>query len=98
MDEDHRERTRDTERTTIVHTGGGGGGGAGTAVAVILGIVLIGLILLVVFGGLLGEATEDVGLPSDMDVNVNIGSPDMQMPDIEAPETDAPAEPAGNSS
>ena len=96
MDDDHRERTRDTERTTIVHTGGGGGGG-GTLVAVILGVLLIGLILLAVFGGLLGDATEDMGVPSDMDVNVNIGSPDVDMPQIDAPEVDAPAEPAENS-
>lgn len=99
MTDEPRERTRETDRTTIVHTDGGGGGGAGTVIAVVLVMLLIGLLLLVAFGGLLGEATEDVGIPADMDVNVNIGSPDMQMPEIDAPETDAPApaEPAGNS-
>ena len=97
MDDDHRERTRETERTTIVHTGDGGSGG-GTVLAVVLVLILIAVLLFVAFGGWLGGASEEVGLPDNLDVNINVDGPDMQMPDLQAPEPEPPADEGGNSS
>lgn len=76
MDDRDPDRTRDTERTTIIHTDGGGGGGGGLLVAVVA-LILLGVLLFFLFGGGLGRDSDEG------DVNVNIDSPDV--PAIEMP-------------
>ena len=87
MVDDDRDRVRETERTTIV-TGGGRGGGGGTVLAVILVLILIVILLFVLFGGWLGSATDEISVPDEVSVNVNVDQPDVQMPDVEVPEAE----------
>ena len=93
MDEDDRPATHETpvtHETTVINTGGGGGGG-GTIVAVVVVLVLV-VLAFVYFGGYLQSAADD------LDVNVNVAAPNVELPDvtIETPPArqEAPAEPA----
>jgi hypothetical protein len=96
MGDNHRDRETDRERTTIVDTGGGGGG---TMVAVILVIVLLVVLLFVFFGSWVSDTSEEVGVPGNVDVSVNVGGPEVQLPDIEVPEPEpTPANQANNNS
>lgn len=68
-------------------------------VAVILVIVLLVVLLFVFFGGWLSDTSEEVGMPENVDISVNVGGPEVQLPDIEVPEPEpAPANQANNSS
>jgi hypothetical protein len=69
-----REPVRETERTTVVQTGGRGGGG-GVIVAVVAILALL-VLLYLFFGGGLNRAADEVG------VNVNVGAPKVDMPDV----------------
>ena len=87
MDEEKRPVTHET---TVINTGGERGGG-GTIVAVlVLALLAIGAFLF--FGGYLQSAADD------LDVNVNVAAPNVELPDvtIETPPArqEAPAEPA----
>ncbi|HYJ29287.1 MAG TPA: hypothetical protein VEW25_02990 [Allosphingosinicella sp.] len=87
MDEPERivevEREPVVERqTTVVSTGGDRGGG-GTLLAVLLLLVAV-VVLFLLFGrGLLGGAGDDL--------NVNV---DVKTPDLELPKADPPAKPS----
>ena len=81
MDDDDRERVRDSDRTTIV-TSDRGGRGAGTLVAVLLVIVLL-VVLFLLFGDRLRGTAEDVEVPQEIDVNVNVEAPELRLPDVE---------------
>jgi hypothetical protein len=93
MDEEDRPVTRET---TVINTGGDRGGGGGTIVALlVLAVIAIGAFLF--FGGYLQSAADD------LDVNVNVAAPKVELPDItiqqparqEAPARQEPAaEPA----
>jgi hypothetical protein len=77
-----REAVRDTERTTIIQTGGGrdrGGGGGGVLLAVILILVLLA-VLYFVFSGSFNRAADDVG------VNVNVEAPKVEVPNVNIPD------------
>ena len=69
-----REPVRETERTTIVQTGGRGGGG-GVIVAIIAILALL-VLLYLFFGGGLNRAADEVG------VNVNVAAPKIDLPDV----------------
>ena len=60
--------------TTVISTGGGGGGGALAAIVIVL-VFALGLFLY--FGNYLGRAADEV------DVNVNVDVPKVEMPDID---------------
>jgi len=85
---DERERPVEVEReTTIIQTGERGGGGGGTiAVVLVLLVVVVGLFLF--FGGYLQRAADEV------DINVNVDAPKVELPDvkIETPSAPAPVE------
>ncbi|HEX8307607.1 MAG TPA: hypothetical protein VF645_04235 [Allosphingosinicella sp.] len=75
-----RDTVRDTERTTIIQTGGGrdrGGGGVILAVVFILALLAI---LYFVFSGSLNRAADSVG------VNVNVEAPKVEMPTVDMPD------------
>jgi hypothetical protein len=83
MDEDEKPVTHET---TVINTGGGGGGSGGTIVALlVLAVIAIGAFLF--FGGYLQNAADD------LDVNVNVAAPRVELPDvtIETPAAPAPA-------
>jgi hypothetical protein len=83
MDEEDRPVTRET---TVINTGGDRGGGGGTIVALlVLAVIAIGAFLF--FGGYLQSAADD------LDVNVNVAAPKVELPDIkiETPPAAAPA-------
>ena len=88
MEED-RERVKESDRTTIVTTDGGGRGG-GTTVAVVLVIVLLIILLFVVFGDRLRDTADEVAVPEDLDVNVNVAAPVIRLPDVEIRQADEP--------
>lgn len=69
------EPVRETERTTIVQTGGDRGGGAGVVIAVIAILALL-VLLYLFFGGGLNRAGDKVG------VNVNVAAPNVDLPDV----------------
>jgi hypothetical protein len=94
MDERDPERViieepapRVERETTVIHTGDRGGGGGLIAAIVLLIVVAVGAFLL--FGGGLEKATDEI------DVNVNVDAPKVELPDIDidAPEPSNP--PAG---
>jgi hypothetical protein len=75
-----RETVRDTERTTIIQTGGGrdrGGGGVILAVVLILALLAV---LYFVFSGSFNRAADNVG------VNVNVETPKVEMPNVDMPD------------
>lgn len=90
MDEDERPATHET---TVINTGGGGGGSGGTIVALlVIAVLAIGAFLF--FGGYLGSAADD------LDVNVNVATPKVELPDItiqQPPAQEAPAPKPANS-
>lgn len=59
--------------TTIIQTGGGSG--SGVIVAIVL-LFLVGAIAFFFFGGYFEKATDDI------DVNVNVVTPKIDMPDV----------------
>lgn len=69
-----REPVHETDRTTIVHTGGRGGGG-GVIVAIVAILALL-VLLYLFFGGGLNRAADEVG------VNVNVDAPKIEVPDV----------------
>jgi hypothetical protein len=91
-----RETVRDTERTTIIQTGGGrdrGGGGVLLAVVLLLALLAV---LYFVFSGSFNSAADSVG------VNVNVEAPNVDVPDnieLKVPdEIDVSTEGGGNKS
>jgi len=71
-----RETVRDTERTTVVATGGDRGGGGGVVLAVLVILALLA-VLYFVFSGSFDRAADEVG------VNVNVEAPKVEVPDVE---------------
>ena len=95
MDENDRERVRESDRTTIVTTDGGGRGG-GTLLAVLLVIVVL-VVLFLLFGDRLRGSAEDVEVPDEIDVNVNVETPELRLPEAEVRQAPpATQEPAAN--
>lgn len=90
---DEQERPVEVEReTTIIQTGnGGGGGGVGLLAVIVLLVLAVGAFLYL--GGYLQRAANDV------DVNLNVEAPKVELPDIkvETPKSE-PAEAPANSS
>ncbi len=77
-----RETVRDTERTTIIQTGGRDRGGGGVILALVLILALLA-VLYFVFSGSFNSAADEVG------VNVNVEAPKIDVPDnikLEVPE------------
>ena len=70
-----REPIRETERTTVVQTGGDRGGGGGVIVAIVAIVALL-VLLYLFFGGGLNRAADKVG------VNVNVDAPKVDLPDV----------------
>ena len=70
--------------TTVISTGGGGGG----AIAAIVIVLLAALLLFLYFGGYLGRAADEI------DVNVNVEAPKVEVPDVDVnlPPPSQPAE------
>ena len=89
MGDQDRERVRDLDRTTIVTTDGRGRGG-GTIVAVVLVIVLVIVLLFLFFGDRLRDTADEVAVPGDLDVNVNVDAPEIRVPDIEIRQVEEP--------
>lgn len=87
------ERERPIERETTVIQTGGSGGGSGVIVAIVL-IFLVGAVAFFFFGGYFEKAADDVN------VNVNIETPKVELPDVRietpAAEPAPPANSAGN--
>lgn len=69
-----RETVRDTERTTIIQTGGRERGGGGVLLAVILVLALLA-VLYFVFSGSFNRAADEVG------VDVKVEAPNIEVPD-----------------
>jgi hypothetical protein len=69
------EPVRETERTTVVQTGGDRGGGGGVIVAIVAILALL-VLLYLFFGGGLNRAGDKVG------VNVNVAAPKVELPDV----------------
>jgi hypothetical protein len=90
MDEPDRPVTHET---TVINTGSGGGSGGTIVGLIVLAVLAIGAFLY--FGGYIGRAADD------LDVNVNVAAPKIELPDvrIETPSAPAPApaEPANSS-
>jgi hypothetical protein len=85
------ERPVEVEReTTVIHTGGGGGG-SGATIVLLLVLAIIAVAAFLWFGGYLQRAADDI------DVNVNVEAPKVELPDVKI-ETPPPAreEPARN--
>ena len=90
---------RDVERETVVVESGRDGGGGGGAIAAILVILVIAVLAFLFFGGYLQRAADDTN------INVNVGTPKIELPDIRidnppaapAP-APAPAQPPANQS
>ena len=84
MDEPERPVERPVEReTTIIQTGERRGGG-GLIIAIVL-LAIVGALAFVYFSGGLRRAADDVN------VNVNVGAPDLRLPDINITPQPAPA-------
>ena len=87
---DDPERPVEVEReTTVINTGGSGGGGGTIVALVALVVIVVGAFLF--FGGYLQNAADD------LDVNVNVEAPKVELPDINietppAPAREAPAD------
>jgi len=82
------EQERPIEReTTIIQTGERRGGGSGVIIAIVL-LAILAALAFVYFSGGLRRAAEDVN------VNVNVGAPELKLPDINITPPTAPAEPA----
>jgi hypothetical protein len=90
MDERERETVivepepRVERETTVIHTGDRGSGGAVAAVLVLLALAVLAFLF---FGGYLQQAADEV------DVNVNVEAPKVEVPDIDV-NLPPPSEPA----
>ena len=87
MDE---QEPRETRETTVIQTGERGGGGG--LIAAIVVLLLVGAIAFFFLSGGFEKAADEI------DVNVNVAGPDVELPDIQLDTTPAqsapPAEPA----
>ena len=81
------ERERPIERETTIIQTGERGGGARLIIAIVL-LAIVGALAFVYFSGGLRRAAEEVN------VNVNVGSPELKLPDINITPPTAPSEPA----
>jgi hypothetical protein len=74
-----------THETTVINTGERGGSGGTIVALIVLAVLAIGAFLY--FGGYIGRAADD------LDVNVNVAAPNIELPDvrIETPSAPAPA-------
>lgn len=81
------ERERPIERETTIIQTGERSGGSGVIIAIVL-LAIVAALAFVYFSGGLRRAAEDVN------VNVNVGSPELKLPDINITPPTAPAEPA----
>lgn len=96
MDEDDRPATRETpvtHETTVINTGGERGGGGTIVALLVLALLAIGAFLF--FGGYLESAADD------LDVNVNVSAPNVELPDVtiqQPAREEAPAKPAETNS
>ena len=70
-----RDRIRETDRTTVVHTDGGRRSGAGVVVAILLLIALL-VLLFFLFGGGLSGGGDNVG------VDVDVETPELSVPEV----------------
>lgn len=82
MDEEDRPVTHET---TVINTGGGGGSGGTIVALLVVAVLAIGAFLF--FGGYLESAADD------LNVNVNVAAPKIELPDvtIQTPPAAAPA-------
>lgn len=94
MDEDDRPVTHET---TVINTGGDRGGGGMLVALLVLMVIAIGAFLF--FGGYLQSAADD------LDVNVNVAAPKIELPDVTIQQPaaaparqEAPAKPAETNS
>jgi len=78
---------RPIERETVVVDTGRSGGGGGGAIAAILVILVIAVLAFLFFSGYLQKAADDT------DININVGTPKIELPDIRI-DNPAPAAPA----
>ncbi len=84
MDEDQRPVERET---TIIQSGERGSGGA---VAAVVALVVLALIAFFYFSGYLDKAADEVN------VDVNVAAPEIDLPDVKVETPAAPAEPANS--
>ncbi len=86
---DDNDRPVVERETTVINTGERSGGGGLIAVVVLLLIVGVGAFLF--FGGYFEKAADEV------DVNVNVAAPDIELPDIKIDTAPAAPERPANS-
>ena len=90
MDEPERPVERPVEReTTIIQTGERNGGGGGV-VAAVVALFVLGALAFFFFGGYFEKAADE------MDVNVNVEAPNVELPDINIEPPSAPSQPANS--
>jgi hypothetical protein len=83
---------REVERETVVVDTGRGDGGGGGAIVAVLVILVLGVLAFLFFGGYLQRAADDV------DVNVNVAAPKIELPDVKSETPPARAQPADSNS
>ena len=89
MDERERPVERPVEReTTIIHSGERGGGGG--VVAAIVALFVLGALAFFFLGGYFEKAADE------MDVNVNVEAPNVELPDINIEPPSQPSQPANS--
>ena len=74
-DRGDRDRVRETDRTTIVHTDGGRRSGGGVLVAVLLLIAVL-VLLFFLFGGGFSGGGDNVG------VDIDVETPELSVPEV----------------
>ncbi len=86
------ETVRETDRTTIVQTGGGGRGrGGGLAIALLLLVAVVAL-LFFLFGGGLNRAGDELGVDVDVETpkieapDIDVKLPDVHVSDVKLPD------------
>ncbi len=84
MDEEQRPVERET---TIIQSGERGSGGA---IAAVVALVVLALIAFFYFSGYLDKAADEVN------VDVNVAAPEIDLPDVKVETPAAPAEPANS--
>ena len=84
MDEQERPVERET---TIIQTGERSGSGG--AIAAIVALVVVAVLAFLFFGGYFQRAADD------LDVNVNVAAPNIELPDVKI-ETPPALEPANS--
>lgn len=90
MDEPERPVERPVDReTTIIQTGERNGGGGGV-VAAIVALFVLGALAFFFFGGYFEKAADE------MNVNVNVEAPNVELPDINIEPPSQPSQPANS--